>query len=402
MNLIERYIFRRALTLTLITLGATTVVVLITQLLRYVNLLTDSGQAIASFLGLALMLMPAMIALVAPFAVLIGASQTLSGMNNDSELAVIEAAGGSSKITVKPILILGLSLAALTLVISLVVEPWTNRQLRDIVRNAGADLVRYAVQSGSFEKLDDNLYIQISEQLPGGTFGGIFIADLRESTAELLYYAKRGAIQEQDDAQLLIMADGEIQRRNAATGEISIIRFASYAIDFSQFGPATKASTYFPKERSTAFLLDPDPNDYFAKNRPDAIRTELHRRFSEWMFPVAFALIAVYFAGSARSNRQERLWGLAAAGFVAIAFRGAGFFTMNSLGRSTALPFAAYGLPLSAILLFAWLLLTGRQLRIPQRFVDGAGNAFAAFERRRIALQLWWQGYRRTRAESGA
>ena len=138
MNLIERYIFRRALTLTLITLGATTFVVLITQLLRYVNLLTDSGQAIVSFLGLALMLMPAMTALVAPFAVLIGASQTLSGMNNDSELAVIEAAGGSGKITVKPILVLGVSLAALTLVISLVVEPWSNRQLRDIVRDAGA------------------------------------------------------------------------------------------------------------------------------------------------------------------------------------------------------------------------------------------------------------------------
>ena len=101
------------------------------------------------------------------------------------------------------------------------------------------------------------------------------------------------------------------------------------------------------------------------------------------------------------SGGDFTLW-LAAAGLVAIAFRGAAFFTMNSMGRSAALPFVAYGLPLSAILLFSWLLITGRQLRVPQRFVDGASSAFASFERRRLALQLWWQGYRRTRAEGGA
>ena len=52
MNLLERYIFRRTLTLSLMTLSATTVMVLITQVLIYVNLLTASGQALITFFTL--------------------------------------------------------------------------------------------------------------------------------------------------------------------------------------------------------------------------------------------------------------------------------------------------------------------------------------------------------------
>lgn len=395
MSLIERHIFQRVAQLSLITLAATTVIVLITQILIRVNVLTDSGQAIGTFLKLAMMLVPAMAVVVMPFALLIGASQTLSSMNANSELAVLEAAGGSPKTTARPIVLLALIMSMATLGISLFVEPWSNRQLRDIISGAGADLVRFAVQSGSFRQLDQNLFIQISEQLPGGAFGGIFIVDMREPTTELLYYAKRGAIQANEGGgQLLIMADGEIQRKNPATNEISVIRFASYAIDFTQFGPAAKAPVYFPKERSLTYLLNPDPDDFFAKNRPDALRSEFHRRLSEWMFPFAFGLIATYFAGTARSNRQEQVWSIAGAVGVAIIFRTAGFVSVNSSGISTAYAVASYLTPLSAIALFSWLIISGRQMRVPQRLVDGTSAAAAGFERFRIALQLWLRGYR--------
>ena len=394
MNLIERYIFRRAARLTLVTLMATTVVVLITQVLIYVNVLTDSGQAISTFLKLAVMLVPAMAVVVMPFALLIGASQTLSSMNADSEIAVIEGAGGSQKITAKPILVLGMVLTLLTLGIAVFVEPWSNRQIRTIVAEAGADLVRLAVQSGSFKRLDEGLYIQIAEQLPGGGFGGIFIADMRDDKTELLYYARRGVILPQGERELLVMSDGEIQRRTVASGEISVIQFASYAIDFSQFSPAGKTRHFLPKERSTAFLLDPDPNDHIVKMRPAMIRSELNRRFSEWLFPVAFGLIAVYFAGGARSNRQERLWSLTVAGLVALGVRGAGFFFMNASGMSRPMTVLTYALPLVTIAIFATLLVSGRQLRIPP-WLDSWGSAFLAWaERQRLALQLRLAGYR--------
>ncbi|MGB3502145.1 MAG: LptF/LptG family permease [Mesorhizobium sp.] len=392
MNLIERYIFGRAAKLTLITLFATTLVVLITQILVRVNLLTTSGQSLATVGWLALMLIPSMVVVTLPLALLIGALQVLSQMNSDSELAVLEGTGNSPARNSRPIIVLGLIASIFGLGVTNFVEPWSNRELRNIVAEAGADLVRIAVQSGSFKMIEPNLFIQISEERAGGGFGGLFIADLRDKQTELLYYAKEANIVQQDDQTLLVMADGEIQRRNPKDGNISIIRFASYAVDFNQFGAAGKSVTYFPKERSTAYLLSPDPKDHFTVKRPDIRRSELHRRFSEWLYPLAFALIAAYFAGAARSNRQEQVWTLTAAAVVALTIRGGGFFLNNVSGTSTVLAALTYLLPISTIALFGSLVLSGRYLRVSQRNADRLSATFTAMERRWSSLRLRGRG----------
>jgi lipopolysaccharide export system permease protein len=382
MSLIERYIFRRAFSLSMATLTVTTAIVLITQVLLRVNVLTESGESIGTFLMLALFLVPQMVLVVTPFALLIGASQTLNTMNSDSELAVIEAAGGSNLLTARPVLTIAVILSVASLGLSLFVEPWCNRNLRDIINAASADLVRFAVQSGAFEKLDNNLYIQIGEQLPGGDFGGIFIADGRQPPMELIYYAKRGSIQSFNGDDFLLMTNGEIQRKNTETGDISVIRFASYALDFSDFsGTSGKHGYEFPKEQDTSYLLSPNPNDTIYKNSPGLFRAELHRRFTDWLYPLAFGLIAIYFAGNARSNREERLWSLAIAGVVALAFRAAGFVAINNAGRSPEFAAIAYAVPLAAIVVFSFLTIIGKTPRIAQSWFDRASELAAAVQR---------------------
>ena len=58
MKLIERYIFRRTLNLTLASLALVTFIVLTTQSLLYLNIVTQSGQSVATFLRLAFTLVP--------------------------------------------------------------------------------------------------------------------------------------------------------------------------------------------------------------------------------------------------------------------------------------------------------------------------------------------------------
>src|SRR3954451_23018480 len=152
MKLLERYIFRRTFVLSMITLSATTLMVLVTQVLLYVNLLTASGQALLTFFALAATLIPPMTNLVLPFALHIGASQTLNGMNSDSELAVIEAAGGSLSVQTRPIILLPILMSVAALAISHFAEPWAEQSKRQIVARARADLIRFAVQSGTFQQ----------------------------------------------------------------------------------------------------------------------------------------------------------------------------------------------------------------------------------------------------------
>jgi len=389
MNLLERYIFRRTLAVSLVTLFATTMMVLVTQVLLYVNLLTASGQALISFFTLAATLIPPMTNLVMPFALYIGASQTLNGMNSDSELAVIEAAGGSLSIQSKPIIALAVIMSLIALTLSHFVEPWAQQNKREIIAKASADLVRFAVQSGTFQEVQNNLYVQVADQLPSGDFGGIFIADSRKPGTDLIYYAKRGAIQTLAGGDVLLLADGEVQRRNTQTSELSVIRFKSYVLDFNQFGSTTDGRNYSPKERGTAYLLTgPRTDDFFRRNKPDDIRSEIYRRFSDWLYALVFGTVAIYFAVGARSSRQERWWSFGVGFAVALAVRGAGFFLVSVSGASPLYAALNFAIPAASIVLFSTLILMNKSLRVSQTWVDGAASFANAIVRRWPGLRL--------------
>jgi lipopolysaccharide export system permease protein len=389
MKLLERYIFRRVFVLSVVTLSATTLMVLVTQVLLYVNLLTASGQALLTFLALAGTLVPPMTNLVLPFALYIGASQTFNGMNSDSELAVIEASGASLSVQTKPVLVLAIAMAALALLLSHFAEPWAQQHKRQIISKASADLIRFAVQSGTFQELTSNLYVQIAEQLPSGEYAGIFIADSRKPETDLVYYAKRGVIQPTANGDVLALADGEVQRRNTQTGELSVINFQSYVLDFNQFSAATDGKNYSPKERSTAFMLFAPRSDvFFAKNKPEDVRSEVYRRFSDWLYPLVYGTIALYFAVGARSSRQERWLSFSTGVAVALSVRGAGFLLVSISGTDPLWAALNFAIPVASIVLFSTLLFMNKSLRFSQAWADRVNTLVQAVLNRWNSLRF--------------
>jgi lipopolysaccharide export system permease protein len=199
MKQIERYIFRRMSSLTFWSLSAVTLLVMTTQVLIRVNVLTTTGQAFGAFAMLAATLIPSVVPIVAAFALLIGVSQVLSSMNSDSELVVVEAAGVPPTTVLKPVLALSAAISLMVLVVSNFIEPWSNSKLYDVIAQAQSDLFSVAVRSGAFMKLEDGLYVQVNEKLPGGELGGIFLSDTRTEGNETIYYARSGVIRKSEE-----------------------------------------------------------------------------------------------------------------------------------------------------------------------------------------------------------
>lgn len=375
MKLIERYIFRRVFAMALSTLLVATGIVLTTQLLTQVDMVTRSADAAYNFVVVALTLVPMIGLLVAPFALLVGAIRTLNTMNTDSELAVLEAAGRKPSTTARPIVLLAVLTTLASLFVALAVEPWSNRKLQDTIEAASADLIRAAVRSGSFIQVQNGTFIQIGTELPSGEFGQVVIADTRDPITDVIYYARRGTLLEHQGKSLFVLADGEVHRRNKIDRSVSVISFATTALDFSEFLGSQGRSAYRPEELPTADLLAPSPDLSLARDRPAELRREIHRRFTEWLYPLVFGLVAVYFAGSARSNRQGRPAQIAVGALTALAIRGLGFFTVANSGENTFFALLAYAVPLGAIALFGSLVLRGQTMRIPRRIMDGADTA---------------------------
>ncbi|MDG3577261.1 LPS export ABC transporter permease LptF [Rhizobium sp. YJ-22] len=362
MKLLESYIMRRVIQMFLVALLPVLAIIWTTQVLNRINLVTDNGQSVGSFMKLATLILPTIIPIVLPFAAVIGVSQTLTSMNNDSELTVIEAAGASRWTIIRPVIILAGVLSLFSFTIDNLIEPKVRVAAREMVAATYADLLSSVIEEKTFRRVEDGLYIQISERHSGRVLKGLLVADSRDPAFDLIYYAREGAVNAEGTA--LIMHDGEVHRKIPG-GNVSIIRFDSYSFDLSDLTQSRGQTTLRPGDRSLAYLLNPDPDDKNVREDPGAYRAELHRRLTEWSFPLLFSLVALVIAGDARSHRDARLHPLISALSISFLLRWASFYSANQAESRPFFILVMYAVPLIAGGCLIYLLMAHRKLKIP-------------------------------------
>lgn len=375
MKLLETYILRRVGQMFLVALLPVLAIIWTTQVLQRINLVTDSGQSIGSFAKLATLILPSIIPVVLPFAIVIGVTQTLTTMNNDSELTVIDAAGSPRSIILKPILILAALISVFSFLVDNVVEPKAKTGARQMIAAAYADLLSTVIEEKNFRRIDTGLYVQISERLAGRVLKGLFVVDERDPNFELVYYAREGAVDEKGTS--LIMHDGEVHRK-APNGDVSIIRFDSYSFDLSDLTQNRGQATLRAGDRELPFLLNPDPTDKDYASKPGSYRAELHRRLTDWVLPMVFALISLAIAGDARSHREARLHPMVAALIFAFAIRWACFYAANQIDTKPFFIGVLYAIPTIASALAILSLSMHKRLSM----VSGVNDYIAAQWRR--------------------
>ncbi|NVP54359.1 LPS export ABC transporter permease LptF [Mycoplana rhizolycopersici] len=362
MKLIERYILRRTSLMFFGTLLPLLGIVWTTQALTNVNLVTDSGQSMLAFLKLATLILPSVIPIILPFAFVIGVAQTLTAMNADSELTVLNAAGSSRMMIIRPIIYLGVGLSVVSFVVDNFVEPYSRTAVRQMIATAHADMLSSVIQENAFRKVTDGLYVQVSRRKGGGVLEGLFVADTRDPKVEYVYYAREGAIDEKTSA--LVMNDGEVHRK-LPNGDVSVIKFDSYAFDLADLTERAGEATIRAKDRDLPFLLNPDPNDEQVKRNPGAFTAELHRRFTEWTLPLIFGLVALVASVDARSHREARVHPMVTSLLVALAIRWAMFYAASASETSYyAIPFL-YLIPVGVAALAIRQLSRHKSLELP-------------------------------------
>jgi lipopolysaccharide export system permease protein len=379
MNLLENYIFGRIFRMFVAALIPVLAIIWVTQVLGRINLVTDSGQSIGSFVALATYMLPTLIPVVMPFAVIIGVTQTLQTMNNDSELAVIDASGAPRRTVYKPALILAGILCVVSFGVDNFLEPISRYGMRKTNAATYADLLSSVIEEKAFRKIDDGLYVQISERMQGRVLKGLFVADSRDPRFEMIYYAREGAVDE--GGGTLIMKDGEIHRKIEGRS-VSVIHFDSYSFDLSELSASRGQATLRAGDRDLAFLLNPDPNDPYYKEKPNDFRAELHRRLTDWFFPVTFALISLMVAGSAHSHRERRLHPLISALFLAFVFRWSAFYLANRIEGGMNSPVPLYGFMIVInLLLLAGIYRSVTRLDRDSLFPRFADSCYSIFDR---------------------
>jgi lipopolysaccharide export system permease protein len=352
MTILDRYIFRQAIGAVLLILSSLSTVTWIGVALRQLDVMTSQGQDALLFLKLTSLALPGLIGFIAPFAVLISCLHVINKLSSDSELIIMTASGAPTWGLVRPLLMMGVLVASAVTLVNHVVAPWSNRQIREGAMQVRTQLISQVLQPGRFTAPEKNLSIHIRDRAADGELLGLLMHDARDPAQVSSYLAESGYIVKQGANAYLLMKNGHVVREAATSTQPDIVVFQRYAVDINRFEQkAEQGFVLRPREWYTPELLAPPPKDPMYASSPQRFHAELHDRFSNPLYPIAFVLIAAAFAGQAQTTRQNQTRALLLAFGVGVGVRVLGISAVNTAnGKAYAIPYL-YAIPAGAILL---------------------------------------------------
>ncbi len=375
MGSIDKYIFRTTLGSFALVLISLTGVIWITQALRDIDLMTSQGQTILTFLGVTSLVIPSLLSIIAPIALMIAVSHTLNKLATDSEIIVINAAGMSPFRLFRPFLYATCVVAAMVTFLSAYMAPDGLRRIKQWNADITADVLTNILQPGRFAQLEQNLTIRIRERKPGGLLGGVFVDDRRDPKERVSIYADHGTVLKNDSGSFLILEDGNLERLEADKTDPAMVAFGRYAFDMSKFSNHDQSVALGIRERYFWELLSPDENDAIYKQLPGQFRAELHDRFMSPIYPFAFAALTFAFLGTPRTTRQSRNFSIGGSILAVFGVRMIGFACTVMAVKSAIAPLVQYLTLFTAIGAGIWIIIAGVVIEPPPALLEAINKS---------------------------
>jgi lipopolysaccharide export system permease protein len=380
MRILSRYIFRQSIGAVLLILMSLSTVTWIGIALRQIDVMTSQGQDAFVFLKLTALALPSLIGFIAPFAVLISSLHVINRLNGDSELIIITASGAPTWQLVRPLMVTAIVMTIVLIAINHLVAPWSNRKLREGAIQVRTELISQVLQPGRFNAAEKGLTIHIRDRAADGELLGLLVHDIRDPTQSSSYLAESGYIVKQGASAYLLMKKGNIIREVTTGAAPDVVAFDRYAVDINRFEQkAEQGFTLRPREWYTDELLHPNEQDPAYKFQPQRYLAELHDRFSNPLYPIAFVLIAAAFAGQSQTTRQNRTQALLFAFVTGVGIRVMGISAVNSANGKGGAVLTMYLIPLAAIVLSIIAIQLNMSPRRKPKFVLATQAAFHRF-----------------------
>jgi lipopolysaccharide export system permease protein len=366
MGSIDRYIFRTILSAFVMILISLTAVIWITQILRRIDIITNQGQTTLAFLAITGRLVPILMLVIAPIAIVIAVCYALNKLNGDSELVVMSSAGMAPRRVYRPVLGACVLVAAFVAFISAYFAPLMQRQMNNDLAKVRTDVVANLVRPGAFTSVERGLIFHIRDRIGETQFRGIFIDDHRNEEEHTTIVAEYGQIVQRPEGAFLVMRDGNIERRRPKERDPTIVVFQQYAFDLTRLAQAPQ-NVIGLREMYLWELLFPAPDNAALRSSEAQFRAELHERLLAPIYPLAFGVIAFAVLGFPRTTRQSRAVSLIAVIAGVAALRLGGFAVMAMTANHPPAIIGIYAAMAATLVLGSVLIWRGRALDLDEK-----------------------------------
>ena len=291
--LYDRYVLKGLFLATLLTSCTLAAIILLTQSLKFLEIIINSGASSVTFWLLAFMALPRFFEVILPIALMISTIFIYTRMLSDSEVVVMRAAGTSPLQLARPAIAMATMVTFLLIIITTWLAPVSLSSMLKLRQVIKAQYSTLLFREGVFNSIGDNLTVYIENRNSEGELEGLLIHDSRkELPAPVTVIAKRGVVVATDEGQQVLVYNGSRQELNTKTGALNRLDFERYTIDLPE-AAAVRQRWREPEERTFWGLLNPNENVARDVENKQAFIIEAHQRIVAPFQAIGFTIVAL-------------------------------------------------------------------------------------------------------------
>lgn len=293
MPIVDRYVLKNVLIATVFVTLVLAALILLTQSLRFLELVINSGASGLSFWILTFLTLPKFLEIILPLGLMASVLFIYNRLTMDSELVVLRALGFSPLRLARPALLLAGVMGVFLFLIMGWVAPLTNGTLQSLRVQIKAEMSSLLFREGVFNQVGKGLMVYLRERDRKGELRGLLIYDSRDpEKAPSTIIANRGLMVSSDDGQQVLVYEGSRQDYDKKGRTLKRLDFDQYTIDLPAPGPARKRWQE-PEERSLGKLFDPDLKDAIDRSHRKDFILEINKRILTPFMVPGFTVIAL-------------------------------------------------------------------------------------------------------------
>lgn len=327
---------------------ALTMIVLLTQSIRFLELVISSDASTSYFLMMVGLAVPKFLEAILPIAFSIGIIFTCVRLILDREMIVMFAAGLSALRLGRPFFLF----AAIMMAIQFMLSGWaspiaveTLQKLRGDVKSHYATLM---FREGVFNSIGPNMTAYVEKRVGLNELQNLMIHDERGTLSKgkvTTILAKRGIVDMNETAQRLLVYDGTQYEYDPVKKTTARLDFSRYSLDIPDNPDAIGARWREPDERTLPelFLDRTKVTGNDLKNYNEFI-AEAHRRLSTPFLYLSYAAMTMVFLLLGRWNRRQQTSHILKAGFSIVIIQALYIVLYNESQGALILTGGLYGL----------------------------------------------------------
>jgi lipopolysaccharide export system permease protein len=328
-----------------------TLVILLTQSIKYLELVISSDASVIYFLYMITLAIPKFLEAILPLAFTIGCIYTVRRLMNDREVVIMNASGASFMDIGRAFIIFAGFMMAVQFLLSGWGAPLAVAQLQKTQGEVKSHYATLIFREGVFTTLGNGLTAYVEKREGLNEIKNLVIHDedgvISKGKATTII-AKRGIINLTNDSQQLLVYDGTQYIKDKKNGQMSQLDFEQYTLNIPIENTIMNTRWQKPDERTLdkLFINNATASDIDIRKNNE-FTAEIHKRFSTPFLYMGFILCIMTFLFLGEWDRRSQTIPLLKAVAVIVGVQVAHIVVYNQ-ARDVAL--ANIGLYIVAIL----------------------------------------------------